>query len=53
MKLMDKNGRLFGKVHLFDLLVVILLLVGIIGMGLRFFLSDEGVITPRSATYTV
>lgn len=53
MKLMDKNGRLFGKIHLFDLLILVLLIGGVIGMALRFFVSDDEVVTPRSATYTV
>ncbi|MBQ8599805.1 MAG: DUF4330 domain-containing protein [Clostridia bacterium] len=53
MKRINENGRLFGKLHLFDLLILILLLVGIVGMALRFVGSDDGVITPRSATYTV
>lgn len=36
MKLMDQKGRLFGKIHFLDLLLILLVLVGIVGMALRF-----------------
>ncbi len=53
MKLMDQKGRLFGKIHLLDLLIALLLIAGIIGMGMRFAVSDDAVIHPKSATYTI
>ena len=53
MKLMDQKGRLFGKVHIFDLLILVLLLVGIVGMAMRFAVSEDAVIHPKSAVYTI
>ena len=53
MRLMDEKGRLFGKVHLFDLLIAILLIAGILGMGMRFLSSEDGVIHPKNAVYTI
>ena len=52
MKLMDKQGRLFGKVHFFDLLIVLLLVVGIAGMALRFANPKAPAANLQTATYT-
>ena len=41
MKLIDEKGRLFGKINLFDLLVVLLVLVGVIGMGTRLIKTNR------------
>ncbi len=33
---MDKNGKIFGKINLIDLLVIIALIAAVFGIGLRF-----------------
>lgn len=53
MKLMDEKGRFFGKFNLFDLLVVVLLLVGIIAMATRFGAPQRMEETYLNATYKV
>ena len=40
MKLMDEKGRLFGKINLFDLLVILAVVVVIAGIGYKV-LSDR------------
>lgn len=53
MKLIDKNGRLFGKLNIFDLIILLVLLAGIIGMATRLAkpaVTEEQLLT---ATYTV
>lgn len=52
MKLMDKNGKFFGKIHFFDLLIVVLLIAGIAGMAVRFVQSEEKAAQTMSAVYT-
>ena len=57
MKLMDQNGRLFGKVHFLDLLLCLLLICGVIGMALRITNAEttkqeSDVIPAIGATYT-
>ena len=37
MKIVDKNGRLFGKVNLIDLLVVLLLIVVVAAVAMKTF----------------
>jgi len=34
---MDKNGKLFGKISIIDLLVVLAIIVGAVGFSVRFF----------------
>ena len=56
MKLMDKNGRFFGKLHFLDLLVCLLVIGGVVGMALRFTNAettkkDSDVIPAIGATY--
>ena len=36
---MDKNGKLFGKVSIIDILVLLAVIVGIAGFSVRFFSS--------------
>ena len=51
MRLMDEKGRVFGKLNIFDLLVILLLLAGLIGMATRLINpgADDGI--KRNATY--
>ena len=53
MKLIDEKGRLFGKVNLFDLLVVLLLIVGIVGMSTRLIKPDPERTEMSTATFQV
>lgn len=34
--ILDKNGKIFGKINIIDLLVILAILAGIIGFGARF-----------------
>ena len=34
---MDKNGKIFGKISIIDLLVVLAIIVGAVGFSIRFF----------------
>ncbi len=40
---MMKNGKLFGKINLFDLLVILLILVLAVGIGYKFLVIDKEV----------
>ncbi len=51
MKLMDEKGRLFGKINLFDLLVLLLVIVGIIGMSTRLIKINRETAQMTTATY--
>lgn len=53
MKLMDDKGRLFGKLNLFDLIVILLIVVGILGICLRGDAPTKEQSETRSATYTL
>jgi hypothetical protein len=53
MKFIDEKGKLFGKVNLFDLLILVLLVVGIFAMGSRFILRSSTEMNYTNATYTV
>ena len=53
MKLIDEKGKLFGKVNLFDLLILVLLVVGLVAMGSRLFMRTTPEEKYVTATYTV
>lgn len=38
---MIKNGKLFGKINLFDLLVILLIVVLLFGIGYKFLVLDK------------
>ena len=38
---MIKNGKLFGKINLFDLLVIVLILLLVFGIGYKFLVLDK------------
>ena len=48
---MMKNGKLFGKINLFDLLVILLILVLIFAVGMKFVFHKETVSNTVNATY--
>lgn len=53
MKLMDEKGRFFGKLHIFDLLVLLVVLVGLIGMAMRLVKPLGGDMELHRATYVM
>lgn len=53
MKLIDEKGRLFGKLNIFDLLIILLLLVGVVGMASRLMMPAEKGNETKTATYQV
>lgn len=48
---MIKNGKLFGKINLFDLLVILLVFVLIFAVGMKFLSKKETVANTVDATY--
>ncbi len=48
---MIKNGKLFGKINLFDLLVILLVFVLIFAIGMKFSSNEETVTNTVDATY--
>ncbi len=51
MRLIDEKGRLFGKLNIFDLLILLLVIVGVIGMAARLLVSKEQGAQAKTATY--
>ena len=47
--MIDKNGKLFGKVNLIDLLIVIVLVALVGFLGYRFLIRDDtGVVNTQT-----
>lgn len=56
MKIIDKNGRLFGKLNLIDLAVIVVIVVVVAALGMKLFGNDavEAVTSPDvNITYHV
>ena len=53
MRLMDDKGRLFGKINLFDLLVLLLVIVGVVGMSLRLINTRQELGETKTAVYQI
>ena len=53
MKLIDEKGKLFGKINLFDLLILVLVVVAVIGMATRLIKPGAPTEDLHTATYTV
>lgn len=56
MKIIDEKGKLFGKINIIDLLVILLVVVVAAVLGIKFLGSDDdvGVYEPAAKlTYTV
>jgi len=56
MKILDKNGRLFGKLNLIDLAVILVIVVAVAALGMKLFGNDavEAVTSPDvKITYQV
>ncbi len=49
MKFLDDKGRLFGKLNLFDLLVILIILGGAVGMGTRLLQKKDTALNYQSA----
>lgn len=39
--MLDKNGKLFGKINIIDLLIVLIVIAAVIFVGLRFFGGND------------
>lgn len=48
MRLIDEKGRLFGKINVFDLLVIVLLVALIGGVGYKYAIVDNTIIVNDS-----
>ncbi len=53
MRLMDDKGRLFGKINIFDLLVLLLVIVGVVGMSLRLINPQKELGETKTAIYHI
>lgn len=53
MRLIDDKGRIFGKLNLFDLVVILLIVVGILGICLRGNAPSKEQVETNEATYTL
>lgn len=54
MKVIDEKGKLFGKLNIIDLLVIVLIIAVAAVLGTKLLSSDESGITPvTKLTYTV
>ena len=53
MKWIDEKGRLFGKLNLFDLLILLVLVVGLVGMAFRLVIRASNKAETQTAVYTV
>ena len=45
---MDKNGKIFGKISIIDLLVVVIVIVGAIGFAMRFLSIESKNVTVKT-----
>ena len=50
--LIDKNGKLFGKISIIDLLVILAFLVAFAGFGIRFLGPASESVTNRTSLTT-
>ena len=53
MKIMDEKGRLFGKINLFDLIALMVLVLGLLVIGLRLTGGEEEAVAPAYSSATV
>lgn len=51
--MIDKKGKLFGKINLFDLIVIILIVVLLFGVAYKVFVMVPDKMTPRGEEQTV
>jgi len=54
-KMMDEKGRLFGKINIVDLLVILVIIVAAVVLGVKFLGGNNSAINPKTykVTYTV
>ena len=51
--MLDKNGKLFGKINIIDLLIILIVIAAVIFVGMRFFGgNDNDVGTPQHVRMT-
>ncbi|MPM36587.1 hypothetical protein SDC9_83186 [bioreactor metagenome] len=53
MKLIDEKGKLFGRLNIIDLLVLLIILVAVAILGSRLLSRQSGVAGTTKLTYTV
>ena len=53
MKVVDEKGKLFGKLNIIDLLVIIFLIAAVIVVGMKVLNKEETVVNTTRLTYTV
>ena len=51
--MLDKNGKLFGKINIIDLLIVLIIIAAIVFVGMRYFGgNDNDIGTPQKIRLT-
>ena len=53
MKVIDEKGKLFGKLNIIDLLVIIFVIAAVIVVGMKFLGGEDEVVSTTRLTYTV
>lgn len=53
MKVIDEKGKLFGKLNMIDLLVIIFVIAAVIVVGMKFLGGEDEVVSTTRLTYTV
>lgn len=54
MRIVDEKGRLFGRLNIVDLIVVLLILAAVAALGVKLLSRDSGaLVEPTKLTYTV
>ena len=53
MKVVDEKGKLFGKLNMIDLLVIIFVIAAVIVVGMKFLGGKDEVVSTTRLTYTV
>lgn len=53
MKIIDEKGKLFGKLNIIDLLVIIFVIAAAIVVGMKFLGGGDETVTTTRLTYTV
>ncbi len=45
-KIINKNGKVFGKINLLDAIVVLILIIALLGVAYKFFVVDDSTFMP-------
>lgn len=52
-KIIDNKGRLFGKINIVDLLIVLVIVCGVLFVGLKYVLPKNDVVPTQSAILVI